>query len=82
MANRKWSWHYRINMGHLNSDRMTKLREFCDEKFGKDASRCDFSFVKRRINPSSWFPRYYYSRVKIHFKDHEDLVLFKLTYTE
>ena len=81
MANHKWSWHYRITIGHLNEDRMYKLKNFCCEKFSNDVSRWDLSFIRRRLNPSSWFPRYYYTRVKVHFKHEEDLVLFKLTYS-
>lgn len=81
MADPKWSWRYRIAMGRINSDQMRALHDFCSEKFGNDRSRYDFSFVRRRINPRSWFPSYYYSRVKVHFKHEEDLFLFKLCYS-
>ena len=84
MAAPKWSWRYRIAFGRLSADQMYELWNFCIDKFGNDSAsrgaRWDLSFVRRRINPTSWFPRYYYTRVTVHFKQQEDLVLFKLTH--
>ena len=84
MASGKWSWRYRVSLDRLSAEQMRAVWDFCNTKFGSDAAaratRWDLSFIKRRINPDSWFPRYYYTRVKVHFKSQEDQVLFKLTY--
>lgn len=84
MADTKWSWRYRAVISNsLSSAQMRDLWQLCKEQFGADLDpiqRWDTSFVKRRLNPKSFVPVYKYTRIKVHFKHQEDLVMFKLTY--
>lgn len=77
-----WSWRHRIHLNsRLTDNQLSTLVGFCQATFGYDrAYRYDITFRQRRINSYSFYPRYYYTHVKVHFKRQEDLFIFKLTY--
>lgn len=74
-----WSWRYRIAISNrLGAEACSRLIKLCQDTFGCDSDRYDITYRLRRLNRYSWYPRYFYTSVKIHFKSQEDLVLFKL----
>ena len=77
-----WSWCHRILLNsRFTQPQLSALVEHCQATFGYDrAYRYDITFRHRRINPYSFYHRYYYTHIKVHFKHQEDLFMFKLTY--
>lgn len=78
-----WSWRYRLRFSEIHDDRQFwRMYSFLSENFGLEdqSQRWAVTFVQRRKNAHSWWPAYNYSRVCVHFKHQEDLVLFKLQY--
>jgi hypothetical protein len=86
MADAKWSWRHRIAWSNtLSQNEYFRLLGFCQQNFGSSRQdrlfRWDVSFVLRRTNPKHYIPIYLYTRVKLHFKQQEDLVMFKLLWS-
>lgn len=79
MTKRCFSWRYRVSYDRLGGDRYDHILSSLAEHFGNDTRGTVWDMTGVWRAAPSWNTRYY-SRVKVHFKRQEDMVVFKLVY--